>query len=59
MRWPGYVLQNAFIIPESDHLIHVDDLLSLLRSKNIDRYQSEKDHFFGPTSRYTTGNSRE
>ena len=58
-RWPGYVLKNNFIVPLSDHLVHMDDLLSLLRSKDIDRYHSMKDHFFGSQCRYTTGNSQE
>ena len=58
-RWPGYVLKGNFIMPENDHLVHMDDLLTLLRSKDIDRYQSMKEHFFGSQARYTTGNSQE
>ena len=38
-RWPGYELKGNFIVPVSDHhLVHMDDLLRLLRSKDIDRY---------------------
>lgn len=58
-RWPGYVLKGEFIVPVSDHLVHMDDLLGLLRSKDIERYQSMKEHFFGSQARYTTGNSQE
>ena len=37
----------------------MDDLLALLRSKDIDRYHSQKELFFGDQARYTTGNSQE
>ena len=60
LKWPGYVMaKSAHIVPERDHYVHLDDLLSLLRSSDIDRYNRTKDHFFGPTSRYTTGKSKE
>jgi hypothetical protein len=59
-RWPGYVLQKSgHIFNSTDRLIHMDDLLSLLRSKDIDRYEREKDLFFSHQARYTTGNSKE
>ena len=59
-RYPGYVLsRDNFVVPVTDHLVHMDDLLNLLRSKDIDRYHSMKDHFFGRQARYTTGNSQE
>ena len=37
-RWPGYVLSGQHIVNQSDRVVHMDDLLSLLRSKDIDRY---------------------
>ena len=37
----------------------MDELLDFLRSKDISRYEKEKDKFFGPTSRFTTGNATE
>ena len=58
-RWPGYVLKGQIIINDSDRLIHMDDLLAFLRSKDIDRYHSQKELFFGNQARYTTGNSQE
>ena len=59
MRWPGYVLQGQNIVNSTDRLVHLDDLLNLLRSKDIDRYNREKEMFFGNQARYTTGNSQE
>lgn len=37
----------------------MDDLLALMRSKDVDRYQRDKELYFGQQARYTTGNSRE
>ena len=58
-RWPGYILSGQHIVNESDRVIHMDHLLALLRSKDLDRYQSQKELFFGNQARYTTGNSQE
>lgn len=39
MKWPGYIMsKSANILPETDLLVNVDDLLSLLRSSDLDRY---------------------
>ena len=47
-RWPGYMLNKSFqIVPHTDHCIEQRDLLALLRSKNLDQYRAQKDHFFG------------
>ena len=51
--------RSAHILPKTDITVHLDDLLALLRSTNLARYEREKEIFFGPTSRYTTGASRE
>ena len=59
LKWPGYVLQGQHIVNSTDRLVHMDDLLSLFRSKDIDRYNREKEMFFGKQARYTTGNSQE
>jgi len=60
LRFPGYEMsRSAHILPKSDITVHLDDLLSLLRSKDLARYEAEKSIFFGATSRYTTGQSRE
>ena len=59
LRWPGYVLSGEKIVNSTDRLVHLDDLLSLLRSKNVDRYEREKELFFSNQARYTTGNSQE
>ena len=37
----------------------MDELLALLRSNDIARYEREKAKFFGVTGRYTTGNAAE
>lgn len=59
-KWPGYILsKSGHIFNNTDHLLHMDDLLALMRSKDIDRYEREKDYFFSRNARYTTGNSRE
>lgn len=59
IKWPGYVLEGQHIVNSTDRLVHLDDLLSLFRSKDIDRYEREKAMFFGDQARYTTGNSQE
>jgi len=60
IKWPGYMLaKSGHIMNSTDRLVSMDSLLNLLRSKNIDRYEADKDLFFGPQARYTTGNSQE
>ena len=59
-RYPGYMLtQEGTILPTTEITVNLDDLLALLRSKEIEKYERERDTFFGKTSRYTTGNSKE
>ena len=39
LRWPGYVMaKSAHILPISDSYVHLDDLLALLRSKDLAKY---------------------
>ena len=58
IRFPGYELgRSGHIVCKTDHLVHMDDLYALLKSKDLDRYEREKDYFFGESARYTTGNS--
>ena len=40
-RYPGYLLDKKtnFIMPSTDHRINLDELLAMLRSKNIDQYE--------------------
>ena len=39
LKWPGYELsRSCHILPKTDILVHLDDLLALLRSKDIARY---------------------
>jgi len=60
LKWPGYVLsKTGHIVNSTDRLVEMDALLDLLRSNVIDRYESQKELFFGPQARYTTGPSRE
>ena len=47
------------IVPTTDHKVNVDELLALFRSKDIARYEKEKDKFFGTSGRYTTENAQE
>ena len=59
-KWPGYILtKSGHIFNSTDRLVNMDDQLTLLRSKDVDRYQRDKDLFFGQQARYTTGNSQE
>ena len=51
--------RSAYILPKTDITVNLDDLLALLRSKDVVRYERDKSLFFGPTSRYTSGQSRE
>ena len=54
-RYPGYLLDSkGFIVPSTDHKINLDELMSLLRSKEIQKYKKEKVRFFGKSGRYTT-----
>ena len=47
-KWPGYVMaKSGHIFNGTDRVLHMDDLLALLRSKDVDRYQREKELFFG------------
>ena len=42
MKWPGYMLsKSGHIVNVTDRLVHMDDLLNLLRSKDMNRYESE------------------
>ena len=54
-RYPGYILdKNGLCIPSTDHAVNLDELFSLLRSKDIGAYEHHKERFFGPSARYTT-----
>ena len=59
IRYPGYKFDEKTrkIVPTTDHKVKLDELLEFLRSKDTDRYESEKDKFFGPSGRYITENS--
>ena len=47
-KWPGYVLgRYGHIFNATDQLVNMDQHLNLLRSKDIDRYEREKDILFG------------
>ena len=47
-KWPGYVLgRYGHIFNATDQLVNMDQHLALLRSKDIDRYEREKDILFG------------
>ena len=59
-RYPGYMLaKSGHILPSDDIKINLDELFEFFRSKDLSRYEAEKDKFFGATSRYTTGNAVE
>lgn len=60
-RYPGYKMDETTlqIVPTTDHKVVLDELLEFLRSKDIDRYEKEKDKFFGRSGRYITENSQE
>ncbi len=59
-KFPGYKLGSDHLISNvSDITIDMDELLALLRSKDIGYYNQVKDKFFGKQSRYTTGKAAE
>ena len=59
-RYPGYCLDSfGHIVPSTDTQINLDELLALFRSKDIAKYQKEKERIFGFTSRYTTQKAQE
>ena len=60
-RYPGYMLdlKTNRIVSSTDRKVNLDDLLALFRSKDLAKYEREKDTFFGPSGRYTTENAQE
>ena len=49
LKWPGYVLgKSGHILNKTDKLVDLGSLISLLRSSDINRYETEKNLFFGP-----------
>ena len=47
-KYPGYVLDNRYcFVNKSDITIDLKELVSLLRSKDLGRYEEVKKHFFG------------
>ena len=47
-KYPGYVLDKTWCLKNKDDVfIELDDLTSLLRSKDIQSYDAHKDRFFG------------
>ena len=53
-RYPGYILdKQGHIVNMTDTTVNMDELPGLLRSKDIEKYEKEKEKFFGFTSRYT------
>ena len=54
-QYPGYMLdRKGHIVTSTDALIDLDELLNLFRSKDIARYEADRDKLFGFTSRYTS-----
>ena len=59
-RYPGYMLdQERRIVPSTDHKVDLDELMGLLRSKDIEGYEKVKSKFFGKSGRYTTMQAKE
>ena len=53
--FPGYYLgADQILHNKSDMIIDLDELLGLLRSRDIARYHQVKDRFFGGQARYTS-----
>ena len=60
LKYPGYELdRSGRLMNKTDLVVRMDELLQLLRSKDIFRYESQKHLFFGEQARFTTGNSDE
>lgn len=49
-KYPGYVLcsERLLICNKSDITVCMDELITLLRSKDLERYYQVKDRLFGP-----------
>ena len=58
-RYPGYILdkETQFLLPVTDNKVNLDEWFALMRSKDLSKYEREKDKFFGPSGRYTTENA--
>jgi hypothetical protein len=53
MQYPGYTLDSDFLMEcSTDTSIDLVDLKKLLVSKNLDHYNSVKDHFFGKQAKF-------
>lgn len=56
-KYPGYILDNRHMIAnKSDICVNLEDLIELLRSKDIAKYHRVKHHFFGEKARYCQTN---
>ena len=54
-RYPGYMLdKERLCVPKTDVVVNLDELFDFFRSKDISRYEREKDKFFGASARYTS-----
>ena len=61
-RYPGYMLSKeveGIIVPSTDKTVNLDELLDFFRSKDLSRYDREKDKFFGTSGRFTSANAQE
>lgn len=59
-KYPGYAInEHSLIVNKSDLTINLDQLVSLLKSKDLNAYHQHKDQFFGPQSRFLSGSGPE
>ena len=58
-KYPGHILSKEGLVNKSEATINMDELLALLRSKDIERYEQEKERFFSPYPKFTTANAQE
>lgn len=59
-KFPGYVLdKDGYIRNAADLTVNLDQLLCLLRSKDLELYEQHKERFFGPQARFITTGAKE
>ena len=62
-RFPGYIHDKTpninCLVNISEPTVDFDQLLDFMRSKDVDRYEKEKHHFFGTTPRFLKGKAQE
>jgi hypothetical protein len=53
-KFPGYILKGETMFNFSDVAVNLDELLDLLKSRDLEKYEKVKDRFFGDQTRFVS-----